>query len=109
MTKQLDLFEERPRYEEYVDKYLNRMVVGTFTISYLFKKHCGEQGVLNPTEEHIKEKIFNDLANYGGWGTTEDILFHKYCYKHIVNMYYYVIGQEDNIQPIQNWWEQISI
>lgn len=107
--RQLDLFHEEPRYREYVDKYLNPKDPGNWTIIYLFKKHCGADGVLNPCDEHIKDKIFNDLEKYGGYGEYDDVIFKKYLYKQIVNMYWYVIGREDNVQPVQHWTEQISI
>lgn len=108
-TEQLNLFKPVPRYREYADKYLSAKDSSTWSIIYLFKKHCGEDGVLNPCNDSVKDKIFRDLENYGLLGGFDDVVFRKWLYKHIVNMFWYVTGREENIQPIQHWTEQISI
>lgn len=109
MNKQLDLFNEEPRYSEYVDKYLDRNKVGWLTIVHLFKKHCGETALLDPTKDNIKDRIFTDLENYGGLGDMDDVIYQKWLYKHIVNMYHYVREEYGLVQPIQDWTAQIRI
>lgn len=103
MNVQLNLFKTEPKYLEYYHKYVETRNRPFYFVAWVFKECCGENGYLNPTDDSVKDRIFTklDMFGYLGNDTMNNIRLHKWAYKHIVNMYWYVNGKEEYMQPVE--------